>query len=324
MITGKLEWKELDRIIKNSTGVKKEDVVVRSGIGEDCSVVNFGEYDLVLSTDPITAAQGDIGSILVNINCNDLASAGVEPLGIMVTILAPPTVEIKEIEKIMNDINRECIKLNIEVLGGHTEVTEAVNKVVVSATVIGKTEKGKAVETKGAKKGDSIIVTKKLCIEGTYILVNDYIHKIGSVLTKEEVKIANQYKEELSVVKEGVLAGKFGVNSMHDITEGGVLGALCEVVEASGTGFEVWYKKMPISDITIKLCDYFKIDPLKFISSGSMLICSDKGEELIKYLNKNSIEAYEIGKIKDEGKILYKNGKEIEVELIERDEIYKL
>ncbi|WP_461206595.1 AIR synthase family protein [Clostridium sp. DL1XJH146] len=324
MITGKLEWKELDRIIKNFTGVKKEDVVVRSGIGEDCSVVNFGEYDLVLSTDPITAAKEDIGGILVNINCNDLASAGVLPLGIMVTILAPPTVEIKEIEKVMSDINRECIKLNIEVIGGHTEVTDAVNKVVVSATVIGKTEKGKAVETKGARVGDSIIVTKKLCIEGTYILVNDYCDEIQDVLTKEEIKKANQYKEQLSVVKEGVLSGKFGVNSMHDITEGGVLGALCEVVEASQTGFEVCYNNMPISDITIKLCKYFKIDPLKFISSGSMLICSNRGEGLIKFLKENGIEAYEIGKIKNEGKILIKNGKKIEVELIERDEIYKL
>ena len=57
-------------------------MVTGSGIGEDCAIVNFGEDKCVLSTDPITGSASNIGKLAVNINCNDIASAGVEPLGI--------------------------------------------------------------------------------------------------------------------------------------------------------------------------------------------------------------------------------------------------
>ena len=126
----------------------------------------------------------------------------------------------------MKEIAEETKKLNVEILGGHTEVTRAVNKIVVSCTAIGKGKKDKAIATSGAKEGDDIIVTKLLCLEGTTIVVNDYINKVKDILTEDEIKEANDYINEISVVKEGIIAGEFGVNSMHDITEGGVLGAL--------------------------------------------------------------------------------------------------
>ena len=37
----------------------------------------------VISTDPITGAAKDIGALAVQITVNDLASAGAEPIGIM-------------------------------------------------------------------------------------------------------------------------------------------------------------------------------------------------------------------------------------------------
>src|SRR3712207_4454226 len=140
MQIGKLEWKDLKNIINNNRGVKREDVRIRSGIGEDCSVINFGEYECVVSTDPITGADKNMGKLAVHINCNDIASCGVEPLGILVTILAPANTKLKEIQDIMNEINDESEKLNIEILGGHTEITDAVNKIIVSCTVMGRSE----------------------------------------------------------------------------------------------------------------------------------------------------------------------------------------
>ena len=138
----------------------------------------------------------------------------------------------------------------MEILGGHTEVTEAVNRIVVSCTAIGKGKAQGAVATSGAKLGDEIVVTKLLCMEGTSIVVNDYLDRVRDVLTHKEIEVAKDYVNSISVVNEGLIAGEFGVNSMHDITEGGVLGALWEVAEASNLGFKVYNDKMPISDIT--------------------------------------------------------------------------
>lgn len=323
MKVGKLNWDDLKYIIDRNKSVKRDEVRVRNGIGEDCAVIEYGDFECVVSTDPVTGADGNMGKIAVHINCNDIASCGVEPIGILVTILAPPTSSLEDIKTIMNEIDEETKKLNVEILGGHTEITEAVNKIVVSCTAIGKGKKNSAISTSGAKVGDSIIITKKLCLEGTSILVNDFYDKCKKVLTEEEIQIAKTYIENISVVKEGKIAGEYHANSMHDITEGGALGALWEMAKASNVGFKVYKDKMPISNITKKLCDEFKIDPLKFISSGSMLITTKNGEQLVKRLNDSGIEATIIGTITKEKGILIDNQMEIEVAPPERDELFK-
>lgn len=324
MKIGKLSWDDLNKIIDKNKGSLREEVRIRSGIGEDCSVVGFGEYECVLSTDPITAADNNIGRLAVHVNANDIASCGAEPIGILVTVLVPPSSQLEDIHQIMKEINEEAKKLNMEILGGHTEVTDSVNKIVVSCTVIGKAKAGKAVATSGAKVNDHIIVTKKLCLEGTAILVNDYYDLVKRVLNDEEVKEARSYVDSLSVVDEGKVAGKFGVNSMHDITEGGLLGALWEVAEGSNVGFKIFKDRLPISEITAKLCDLFNIDPLKFISSGSMIITCTDGYALVDELKNNGIEAAVIGEVTERAKILVENNNEYNVLPPERDELFNI
>lgn len=324
MKAGKLNWDDLKTIIDENKSVKREEVRVRSGIGEDCCVVNYGDYECVLSTDPITGSDSMIGKLAVHINCNDIASCGVEPLGIMVTILLPVTATLDDVKRIMKEMDEETKKLNVEILGGHTEVTEAVNKIVVSCTVIGKAKKNKAVATSGAKVDDDIIVTKKIGMEGTAIVLNDYYDKVKEFLTEEEINFGKSFIDSISVVKEGKVAGEFGVNSMHDITEGGLLGALWEVAEASELGFKIYEDKVPMSEITKKICSRFEIDPLRFISSGSMLITCKNGEKLIDKLKENHIGCSLIGKIVDKGGIVIKANESVEVTPPERDELFKL
>lgn len=324
MKPGKLNWDDLKQIIDENKSVIREEVKVHSGVGEDCSVIGFGDYDCVLSTDPITGADSDIGRLAVHINCNDIAASGVEPLGILVTILAPEGATIEDIKAVMKQIDEETKKLNVEILGGHTEVTSAVNKLIVSCTVIGRGKAGTAVPTAGAEPGDDIIVTKKLALEGTSIVVKDYREKVLESLTEEEIEEAESYAEMLSVVREGTIAGKFGVNSMHDITEGGVLGALWEVAQAAGVGFKVYEDKMPLSEVTRKVCNIFNIDPLRFISSGSMLITTKNGEELVKVFEKQGITSTIIGNITKEKGILVRRSIEEEVAPPERDELFNI
>lgn len=324
MKVGKLDSYELQKIIENNRGIKREDVKIRGGIGEDCSVIEFGEFECVVSTDPITGAENGVGKLAVHINCNDIASSGVEPLGILVTIMAPEDSTIEDIKNIMEEISEESKKLNLEILGGHTEVTSAVNRMIVSCTALGKGKKNTSVSTSGAKSGDDIVVTKKLGMEGTFIAVNEKNKELQKILTGEEFQEAKGYIESISVVSEGKICGAAGVNSMHDITEGGVLGALWEVAKASGCGFKVNYEAMPISEVTRKVCSKFNIDPLRFISSGSMLITCTNGAEIINLLKNNNIEAALIGNITNNKNILVKNGKEIEIEPPDSDELFKI
>jgi hydrogenase expression/formation protein HypE len=324
MKEGKLDFDDLRNIILNNKTIKRKEVKVRNDVGEDCAIIDFGDCEGIFSTDPITGANENAGKLAVHVNCNDIASSGGEPIGILVTILAPTSSSIEEINTVMHEIDEEAAKIGVEIIGGHTEVTSAVNKMVISVTVIGKNKKGKSIKTAGAEVGDDIIVTKSIGLEGTYILINDYEERIKKILSKEEIKFGKTLIDKISVLEEGKIGGEFGVNSMHDITEGGLLGGLFEVAMASDKGFKILKDKIPMLDITKKVCEEFQIDPLRLISSGSMLITTKNGEELIKKLNDKGIDSSIIGTICEKDGILVDDNKDIKVKPPKRDELFNI
>lgn len=324
MKAGKLDFDDLRKIILDNKTVRRSEVKVRNDIGEDCSIIDFDDYEAIFSTDPITGANENIGKLAVHINCNDIASSGGEPIAIMVTILAPTTSTLEEINRVMSEIDDEAAQIGVEIIGGHTEVTSAVNKMIISVTVIGKNFKGKSIKTAGARLDDDVIVTKTIGLEGTYILINDYEERVRKILSEEEIKLGKSLINKISVLGEGKIGGELGVNSMHDITEGGLLGGLFEMAMASNKGFIIYNDKIPILDVTRKVCEEFKIDPLKLISSGSMLITTSDGNKLIRKFNEHGIEASIIGKITEKGAILVDRNKEIIVEAPKRDELFNI
>lgn len=324
MKEGKLNFDDLRDMIQNSRKVIRDEVIVRNDVGEDCSVIDFNGEHAIFSTDPITGSDSNIGKLAVNINCNDIASSGGEPIALLVTILAPVDSSLEEINRVMDEISEEAAKINVEVIGGHTEVTSAVNKLVVSVTVIGKTEKGGTVRTSGAHEGDDILVTKYIGLEGTSILVNDHEDRIKDILSEEEIEKAKGLVKHISVLKEGRICKKLGATSMHDITEGGLLGALFEVAMASGKGFEIYDDKIPMLDITKKVTKEFSIDPLRLISSGSMLVTVPDGKKAEEVLKMSGINSKVIGKVTKSKGILISNGVKLEVEEPKRDELFNI
>lgn len=328
MEAGKVPNEILDKIVFSKIKKFREEVILRPRIGEDCSAIDFGQYACVLSTDPITSAVDKVGQLSVHISCNDIASSGVEPLGLLVTILCPVGTSEAELEKAMDQICVTAAELNVEIIGGHTEITPSVNQIIVSTTCIGRAKVNEIVSSSGAKVGDSVIITKSAGMEGTAIIASDFEHKLHNVISQEELNHAKSFINSLSVVKEGVLAGKFGATSMHDITEGGVLGAAWEVAEASGTGIIINKDNIPVDSVTRKICNELDLNVLRLISSGCMLITCPDGEGLVKLLESNNIKATVIGTItanKDERLLISKEEGTVEdIEPPTADELYKL
>ena len=132
--TGKLDSELLKQIVFNKIKYRSEDVKVRPGIGEDCAVMDFGDYECIMSTDPITAAVSDIGRLAIHITCNDIASNGVQPLGIMLAVMLPEGTTAADVEHIMGQAAETAAQLKVEIIGGHTEVTPAVKQPVIVST----------------------------------------------------------------------------------------------------------------------------------------------------------------------------------------------
>ncbi len=326
MKIGKVPIEVLKEIIFSNIKHRRPEVLVRPGIGEDCAVVDFDKYVCVMSTDPITGAVKSIGSLAVHISCNDIASAGVEPIGIMLTVLAPPGTTAEDLDCVMSDANKAAASVNVEIIGGHTEITGSVNKMIISATAVGRQLKDKLILTKGAKTGDAVFMTKHAGLEGISIIAEDLEEQLAGKISSDTIKTAQGFAKDISVVKEGVLAGNIGVNSMHDVTEGGVLGALWELAEASEVGIEIYENNINVRRETIEICRELSIDPMKLISSGVMVMTTseDKKNLLTEAFKEANIELTEVGKITDKDHVVIRNGKEYSLLPPDVDELYKV
>ncbi len=288
--------------------IQRDDIVVRPKTGEDCSAIDPQGELCVFSTDPITGATKDAGYLAVHINCNDVFSAGAEPVGILMTVLLPTNSDEKDLEALTKGTLEAAAEVGIEVLGGHTEVTDAVNRPVISATIIGKTKNRNMICTGGAKVGQDVVMTKWAGLEGTVIIAQEYETQFQNVVPKTLLEQAKGYKGFLSVGKEARIAVEHGATAMHDATEGGILGAVWEVAECSGLGVTVFADDIPLTEATKAICEHAEIDPLLLISSGTMVITAFEGQALVEKLQKAGVQAAVIGKMTEKEKMIQKNG----------------
>jgi thiamin-phosphate kinase len=326
MEIGKVPENVLKRAIFKQIHTKREEVLVGAGVGEDCAVVQLSPDEVfVLSTDPITGTEKDMGSLAIQITANDLASAGAEPVGVLLTVLLPPSADEPLIRKLMGEVETACGKMNIQVMGGHTEITAVVNQPLISVTGVGKIKKGQLVTTGGAHAGDDVIVSKWIGIEGTSIIAKEREEELKKRFAIPFIEEAKQFDQYLSVVPEGMIAVKNGVTAMHDVTEGGIYGALWELAEASGVGLEIDLKKIPIRQETVEICECFRLNPYQLISSGCMLMTAPDGQHLVKELQKAGIKASIIGQcVEGKAKKIINGEDEAFLERPKTDELYKI
>ncbi|WP_352419396.1 AIR synthase family protein [Proteiniborus sp.] len=326
MKIGKLPNEVLEKIIFSNISFQRNEVLTRAGIGKDCAVLDFGDNVCVVSTDPITGATQDLGELAVHISCNDVASNGAEPVGLLMTILVPPSSSEEDIKKIMEDANKTASELNVEIIGGHTEITDAVNRIVVSTTVLGIQLKKNMLRPENAKIGDKILITKTAGIEGTAIIANELEKKLQDLISQELIDEGKLLGKDISVVLEGKICGLIGVPYMHDITEGGVLGAVWETAIATKKGVKINIEAIPLKESTRKICEALGINPYRLISSGSLVVVSpaEKVHKIQNELLQNGVKSTVIGEITERGILAEIDGELKEIDSPDSDELYKV
>ncbi len=326
MKVGKIPESVLKRSVFKQIHTKRSEVLLGAGVGEDCAAVKLADDEMfVMSTDPITGTATDIGNLAIHITLNDLASAGAEPVGVLLTILLPENSEEAVLKETMAQIEIACAEANVQIMGGHTEVTKAVNQPLINVCGVGKAKVGKLVSTAGAKVGDDIIVTKWIGLEGTSIIAKEKEQELLNRYPAQLVEEAKNFDKYLSVLPEAASAVKSGVSAMHDVTEGGIFGALWEMAEASGVGLEIDLKKIPVKQETIEVCEFFGINPYELISSGSMLMAAPDGNTLVRELEKQGIHAAVVGKaVAGNDRVLLNEDETRFLEPPKTDELYKV
>ena len=270
-------------------------IVVAPNVGIDVGVTESKGKFLVSSSDPITGAVERVGWHAVNVSANDVATSGIMPDTLNIVALFPEGTQSDAIVKVIDEITKTASSLGITVAGEHTEITPNLKREIITVTAFGSGDK--FVTAADARVHDSILLTKTAGIEGTSIL-----SRLPAVAKLVEPKILRRGKKllnKLSIMKDARQAFATGkIHAMHDLTEGGVVGCLLEMSLASGLGFELFGDRVPLDSSTSAICSELKIDPMKLIGSGSLLIACEKADvvSIEDRLKTEKIRCTEIGR----------------------------
>lgn len=326
MKTGKVSETVLKRSVFKQLKTNRKEVLVKAGVGEDCTALKLEPGEVfVMSIDPITGTVEDIGELSVYITMNDLVTSGAQPVGIMMSILLPEGSREQELKELMQKTEAVCQSLDIQILGGHTEVTTAVTRPVVTVAGVGKVKEEAFIKTAGASPGQDVIVSKWIGIEGTSIIAKEKEQELRTRFSPSFIETAKRFDTDILIMKEAAAAVRADVSAMHDVTEGGIFGALWEIAEASGVGLEIDLKKIPIRQETIEICEFFDLNPYLLISSGCLLMTADNGYDVVKELEKEGIRGTVIGKVTGGNDRVIRNGEDCRyLERPKPDELYKI
>ena len=216
-----------------------------------------------------------------------------------------------------------CHAWNVEIMGGHTEVTSVVAKPVMTVTGVGRQEAARAGFPQGIKANQDIVVSKWIGLEGTARLAKEHKEELCSKYPVRMIEEAAGYDKYLSVIPEAATAMKSGVCGMHDVSRGGIFGALWEMASGAGVGLEVDLKKLPIKQETVEICEFFELNPYELLSGGCLIMVTEDGNGLVSALAREEIPAVIVGRTTDSNdRILYNEDEKRYLDMPKTDQIY--
>jgi hydrogenase maturation factor len=319
---GKFSLDLIERIVYPRLGAKSAEVLVGPGHGRDNAIIQLGcNQVLVVTADPLSVIPAlglkDSAYLSVHLLASDLATCGFPPRFLMVNLSLPPQMKNEEFNEYWTCIDFECKKLGIAIVGGHTGRYVGSDYTVVGGGVMMTlAPEKKYLASSMSKPGDLLIMTKGTAIATTAILSRVFPRTIKKAYGTSFLKKAQLYLQKFSVVKDALTAASVGlrdkgVTAMHDVTEGGLTGALYELSEASNIGLEVKLSDVIITEEAKLVCDLFSLPPYSTLSEGTLIITvkPEKAQRVLQELELKGIKSAIIGKVTDA-----KSGKWVESE----------
>ena len=321
---GKISPEIFNELIFPRLGAKSDSIIVGPQHGVDVGIVEIGGKAVSFTTDPVFIVPEygweEAAWFAIHILASDSVTSGLTPKFLSIDLNLPMEMTKKQLEIMWDTMHRECEKLGIAVITGHTARYENCHYPMVGgATVIGIGEKDEYVTPKMAKKGDRIIITKGPAIEATGILATMFPKLIEKELGRDLSRQAGAIFRKMSVVEDALTAVSIGVrdngiSAMHDATECGVWGGLYEIAQASGLGVRVEKEKIVMEKSVAEVCRYFGIDPYASISEGTLIASCrpHKAEAVVGALAKKGIAASIVGELTapENGMVLVEGGRE--------------
>lgn len=333
MRNGKISETILRRSILKNISRSQNENIKGPAIGRDAAALPVKPEEIpVFSSAVISFTDFRQGKLAVLHCANNIAAAGGDFSGVMVNLILPPEADERKLKALMGEIEDACAREGGIVLGGHTEISPHASRTIAALTGIGLLPRG--VREEGGMTcpekdricpGDYLILTKSIALETAALAAGVKKHELRKKFSENFIGRAENFWPLLSVRRDAEAVRSCPIHAMHDVSEGGIFGALWEIGSGSNLGLCVDIRKIPIRQETVEICEYFDMNPYMARSSGALLIVSPEKKSVLEALKEQGIEAASIGRMTKEKNRLILNGEEVRyLDKPGMDELYKL
>jgi len=331
---GKIEHHLFEKFIRKKCGHQRKEVIAGAQLGVDVSVIDLpGGMALALTSDPLSLIPSlgllESAWLSVHLMANDMATTGYAPMYGQFVLNLPSSFSKNDFNIYWEYIHKFCLEIKVAITGGHTGFVEGQNSTIAGGgTFVTVAPKNKLVVSKSAKPGNVILVTKSCALSSAAILAMSFPETVKNKAGTEIYQHACDSFFYTSSLKDALVAvgennEHSDVTAMHDVTEGGVLGAIYELCAASGNGAVIYNNKLPIANVQAKVCSVFGLDPRYCIGAGSMIIACKKeaSAKVISRLTENNISCVEVGELfeKQNGITFIENDERTTLKYLETD-----
>lgn len=327
--SGKIGSSLFREILLPKLGKSSGRVLKGPRYGVDTSVIDLGGgQGLAVTSDPLSLLPSlglrESAWLSVHLLANDMATTGFAPQFAQFVLNLPADFGRDAFEKYWGHLHELCSQTGIAITGGHTGLVPGQQSTMPGGgTMFLTAPLDEILTADGACPGDAIIVTKESALAATSILAMSFPETVARELGMDVHERACDNFYRTSSLAEALEASKVlepnnTLKAMHDVTEGGILGAISEMAEASGCGFRVYDEQLPVGEIPGMVAGLFEIDPRLCVGAGSMVMAVKNGSEdiLLEHLAGKSIPAAAVGRFTSasEGTVIVKDGEELPFE----------
>ena len=297
MKIGKVSQTILKRSMLKPLTFTREEALLTPTVEEMCyGITRKDDEDILCASTVLYGDEKDLGVFALARVLNDLATRGATMVGADIHIMLPPHAYESRLKAMMEHIEQAGSAHEVQILSAKAEICPAIQKAIVSVNGIGVLKKGELLQSSMGKPEQDIVLLKWIGLEGTFRAMREKETELQERFVHTFLSQIKQMESQIFSAKEIDIAKRHGASAMHQITEGGILAALWEMADASEVGLEVQLKEMSIRQETVEVCEFCHLNPNQLSSTGSVLIFTERGEELVQKYEEAGIKASLLGK----------------------------
>jgi hydrogenase expression/formation protein HypE len=232
---------------------------------------------MVMATDshvvsPLFFPGGDIGCLAVHGTVNDVAMAGARPLYLSATFILEEGFPLADLKRIVESMAAASRAARVPIVTGDTKVVEKGkgDGVFITTTGVGVVPAGVEVSAERARPGDAVLVSGTLGDHGVAIMS-----------FRENLEFETTIRSDTAALHElvaAMVAAVPGMRCLRDPTRGGLAATLNEFAQASGVGFRIRERDLPVRPEVHAACELLGLDPLNVANEGKLVAVCAPGD----------------------------------------------